>query len=941
MVEQYKYDAFISYTHRDPATPRQSDQQIAHLLHQFLERYHPPKKYKDQRIRRVFIDTDELPTSSDLAAQITTELQQSRFLIIVCSHEYQQSIYCKAELEYFLKIHNGNTQNVLVVLADGEPKDVFPAALLPDADIQQNPLLMRIEPLGADVRGFGKVKDSQKMNKEFLRIAAPIFGCGFDDLYRRHLRRKRKNVLLSCALFLLVLGGIVTLVIEKNRQITLQADQKHQQQAEMVADKVKTILSNKEGARVDAQSALLLASTYIQQPDLANQSALEYALVSAVAQSALNENTNVFPRVLYLKYPYEDQGITGSIFYCIAPSDTVLFADTRDAKEAVLYDVQTGAKLRDIGHAQMTITNDAHYLFAYQNEYAADNTVVRTITLTDLYTLQNVFSKPLTEVAPDDHIITTVCGNDGPFAVYNDSEFLCAFLSDGTEISQSEFEDAFHSSNSLVDESPAPFDIVLPRKEDVCYVTDRDGTVLLTLPKDIGYYSFSTDYSRMVYVLDNIVTVLDTSTWSVIDTFPCPTSSTDILSSTYILDANPNLISLMMEKTDVNDGSDPNYVCVYDIATDTYLLQDEPGYRLDDQRGNRFYLCSRGQLSAFTYKEDNMRQLGDILKMSVQNGTALVESSEWIQLLQMENGTSLLRCDPATQQLVYSPDLSNLLVSGVDQGICLYGKKGNTEWSMETDGVVDCLAISEDASTIAYGSGTEIHLLNLQGSSQGEYTLSFTPKYLAISGNSVYAATSSEGVLIVDGTVLKLDSALPFGRGQFIGDRLVMLDQMQSALNFVVCDLSGKVVYRPVNGVGSFQYAAKTGLLAIQECSQNGYPYPSIIVMKVTETSIDLFENFEMLNQYDQFLFDQTGKYLTITGENGTSVYQLEQNKQIMQLYGVKGIYQEGCMFASFATDKGVFSQLLDHDHLLAYATQRLTSEHGLREITADEIVIQ
>lgn len=939
MVEQYKYDAFISYTHRETVTKRQSDKQIAHALHRFLESYQPPKEYKEQRISRVFIDTDELPTSSNLGAQITTELQQSRFLIIICSHEYQQSEYCKAELEYFLKIHNGSTLNVLVVLADGEPKDVFPAVLLPDADINQNPLLMRIEPLGADVRGLSMFKDKRKINREFLRIAAPIFGCGFDDLYRRHLRRKRQRIVLASILSLFFVAATFTYITVKNQQIAKEASQKHLNQAVMVSDKVQSILSNDGGASVDEQSALLLASTYIQQPELDDQPILKFSLASAVAQSALNANTKIFPRVLYLTYPYEDQRTTSSVFYYIAPSDTVLFADARDAKETVLYDAKTGAILRSLGHTSMIITKDAHYLFAYQNQYALDGTIARAVTLTDLFTLRDIITKPLDEITPDDDIITQGCGDSGPFAIYNGDTFLYAFKADGAEISQSEYESAFESPDNWKNASASPYEIVMPREEDVCYVTDLNGTVLLKLPKEIGYYSFSTDYSRMVYVLDNYVKVLDTSNWSEIASFLCPTSSTEKLLSTYILDANKNLISLMIEDTEAQEGSEQRFISVYDIANDSYLLKDEPGYRLDNQQGDRFYICSHGKLSAFTYHESNVRQASYILKMSVQNGTALVKNNESMQLIQLNNGTALLRWDPATQELVSTPDLNDILESGDSNKICLYGGKGDMEWAKDAEGKVDCIAISDDASTIAYASGSEIHLLNHQGADLDEYSLSFTPDYIAVSGNSVYAATRSEGVLIQDGTILALGSDLPFGEGQFIGNLLLMLDPLQSALNFVVCDLQGKIVYRPVNCVGYYQYAANTGWLAIQECSPSENPYPSLSMMRVSGTSIESAPSFDMGNQYDSFLFDQTGQYLTITGDTETTVYQLEQNNQILKIYGVAGIYQEGRMFARFATESGVFSQSLDLDDMLAYATQKLTSEHGLRAITTEEML--
>ncbi|MBD0325477.1 MAG: toll/interleukin-1 receptor domain-containing protein, partial [Pyrinomonadaceae bacterium] len=78
--DNYKYWAFISYSH--------ADEEWAEWLHKSLETYRIPKKLVGREIpvgtvpRRlfpVFRDRDELPGASDLGGNIKQALSQSRY----------------------------------------------------------------------------------------------------------------------------------------------------------------------------------------------------------------------------------------------------------------------------------------------------------------------------------------------------------------------------------------------------------------------------------------------------------------------------------------------------------------------------------------------------------------------------------------------------------------------------------------------------------------------------------------------------------------------------------------------------------------------------------------------------------------------------------------------------------------------------------------------
>ena len=124
-MEQMMYDAFISYSHSEP------DSYIARKLHTMLEHYHISGKLQKisgkKKINRVFRDREELPLSSDLAANIRQALRQSEYLIVICSPRAVSSEWVQKEIEVFLETHEKD--KILTLLVDGEPEESFPEIL--------------------------------------------------------------------------------------------------------------------------------------------------------------------------------------------------------------------------------------------------------------------------------------------------------------------------------------------------------------------------------------------------------------------------------------------------------------------------------------------------------------------------------------------------------------------------------------------------------------------------------------------------------------------------------------------------------------------------------------------------------------------------------------------------------------------------------------------
>jgi hypothetical protein len=172
-MEEYYYNAFISYRHVQP------DKAVAIKLQKLLETYKPPKNghYKNTgRIKRIFRDESELPTSGDLGADIKKALSQSAYLIVICSTKTAESAWCLQEIEYFKQLHNGNNENIITLLVNGNPKEVFPKELCYETRIsqlengEQISNIIEVEPLAANIIDKDGQTSLRKLKTEFLRI---------------------------------------------------------------------------------------------------------------------------------------------------------------------------------------------------------------------------------------------------------------------------------------------------------------------------------------------------------------------------------------------------------------------------------------------------------------------------------------------------------------------------------------------------------------------------------------------------------------------------------------------------------------------------------------------------------------------------------------------------------------------------------------------------
>ena len=226
MTETRHYNAFISYRHLE------IDSYVAEKLQKLLENYKPPKGVGEtDRIQYIFLDRSELPTSKSLDQSLKDALFNSDYLIVILSEHYKDSIWCMEEVRAFKEHCGGKIDRILPVLVSGEPAEALPEEICFEEyyetapDGTQQKVRKILEPLCCDVRADSKKERDRKLKTEFLRLAAPMLGCGFDDLYQRHRKQQRRRQAIAIGSAFGILTAILAVVLVSYHEVSVSRRQ--------------------------------------------------------------------------------------------------------------------------------------------------------------------------------------------------------------------------------------------------------------------------------------------------------------------------------------------------------------------------------------------------------------------------------------------------------------------------------------------------------------------------------------------------------------------------------------------------------------------------------------------------------------------------------------------------------------------------------------------
>ena len=211
MKQEKEYFAFISY--------KREDEKWAKWLAKELEHYHLPTtlngKGLPKNLRPIFRDVDDL-AAGNLPEQIYHALSISKNLIVVCSPRSAKSKWVNKEIEDFLELKGGKSDNIYPFIIEGAP-------FSKDAEKECFPENLRNLPNNKERLG-GNINEQGGRNAAVVKVIAGMLGIGFDTLWQRYKREKEKERRLLIETNNKILRNFFRFIAEKSISFTEKGD---------------------------------------------------------------------------------------------------------------------------------------------------------------------------------------------------------------------------------------------------------------------------------------------------------------------------------------------------------------------------------------------------------------------------------------------------------------------------------------------------------------------------------------------------------------------------------------------------------------------------------------------------------------------------------------------------------------------------------------------
>lgn len=206
-MSKVKFNAFISYNHRDRKEARKIQRKLENfILPEQLANQFP--EGKDFRFKIFRYETDL--TAQNLDDGLRIELDRSEYLIVICSPNSAKSYWVGREIEHFIK--TGRANKIIPVIISGVPYT--------DGDTQKecyHPNLIAEFPksiLGIDINDSGDDPKIFAESKTIAKVAALLTNIpdAFDAIWDRYKRARIMSVCRWVAGALCLLLTMLTIV---------------------------------------------------------------------------------------------------------------------------------------------------------------------------------------------------------------------------------------------------------------------------------------------------------------------------------------------------------------------------------------------------------------------------------------------------------------------------------------------------------------------------------------------------------------------------------------------------------------------------------------------------------------------------------------------------------------------------------------------------------
>lgn len=947
----YCYDAFISYRH----LPK--DEKAAVRLQQLLEGH----KKTDGRSLHIFRDQSELLTSSDLGADIRQALEQSRYLIVVCSPAYEESKWCMEEIDYFRRLHGESNRCILLLLVEGEPKESFPRQLKWElregstCDGTPTTVRMEVEPLSADIRADKERKMLQRLRTEYLRIAAPLLDCGFDDLYRRAQRQKRRRMRSITA-------AVVAAAIAFSCYSLYMFGRISQKQQELYANESMRLaaLSEEQWKEEDYRLALLLAQAALpeqtKRPERPLLPEAVAALRSAVTQQMAAENYQPLQIQARMSFNVASWVICGSY-------DEGRKLAVSDYENTYLYDVATGMLLFSCQGHEIYFNEDATRAARINYELAEGN---RYDAVVELYTTW------------DGHIyFSGQYPREDPVAgLWEEATDCCYFLYKDYKDYQGDPElvllgVADADGNSLTGVSLTPE--LEERYEDGYLYSYFDSYYYYNPEKD-------SDYTLDGKVSDRAVgqeeLLRELAEW--LQSFGYGVHGAKITDDGEVL-----LFSVYSSGGFWSGSSSENtagvLISLKGLAENRFWMQILPGYCYLDRSNGLIYQTTRSELYILTYREENFinEDITDTVQaVSVDEKLCLgitlddvAGRKDRVRLRVWETDatkTPLLdtwiAADEGFQRYLYyaTPNMDYVFLQTEEGELQLWAPRQGCLLAFSPDtsaGEITSLTVSADGTLLAFAckESNFDHWIEVRSATDGSlvrrYDFSedlFALTHLEFEGEYLLAASENQSMILdLNGNQTPIE--IPYGNIGYHRDYYLTADGLLFCtmrtnklyeLSAVYDTKTGEQVF---GDAMYFQYNEKSDTLVYQISNNVSDLSTSVHVARRNqegrfEDAYTLVpQNFNMILHSGQQCMDE--KYFLLNGDEVCEVYETATGNKVLTLRGNAYLLVDGVLYDQRFNSTGTLLRypIMDLSELQEKAQRYLTSEYGIRELTAQE----
>ena len=344
MTGQFRYDAFISYA--------RADSQLVDEIFGRLQGYRTPGSLKRRSGRygqppsrlNVFLDRRSVEAGGELSGRLREKLEQSRWLILICSENSRDRPWVNQEVEIFSQLQ-GPEYIIPIIVRETEEtplEAVLPPALL---DLGES------APIGADLLLDGGVVSVVQ------KVVGAILGFGQDDIAREQdradaRRRRQSMAALTLGLILSVAAGAGLFGVF--------------QQSSLVADRTTQLFDavaqtmNEEGDHTSAMWTAISGLRVAPVVDIGQNSPPSSAeLVRSIASN-----------YLYKELEAASNSKWGSFVSGFSPDGSKFVAKAYGDPNAVIWEVESGREIARFPSSNFTFISE---YFSSDGRYFLDS----------------------------------------------------------------------------------------------------------------------------------------------------------------------------------------------------------------------------------------------------------------------------------------------------------------------------------------------------------------------------------------------------------------------------------------------------------------------------------------------------------------------------------------------------------------------------------------